>query len=158
MTHHVFRIVLGGLVVALALASCSSGPGTGRGPDGVLRVEGTYTGKGTYLLSDLGTRFEVSIRMIVVQSGSDVTLSGSMTSGDTTINLPANSGTLSSTGVYTPTSRGVVDYEAAVETSLCGTIHPISASLAFSGNRAIWEESADTDYCGRIHFSATLTR
>ena len=156
MTHRVLRTILFGLVIALVSAACSSGPG--RGPDGILRVGGTYTGKGTYLFSDRGTSFEVSMRMVVVQSGSDVTLSGSITVAGTTINLPAQTGTVSSTGTFMATSSGVIDYEAALETSQCGTIHPISGSLAFSGNQARLEESANTDYCGRIQFSATLTR
>ena len=156
MKHRVFRTILLGLVIALALVACQEGPG--RGPDGILRVGGTYTGKGTYLLSDLGTSFEISMRMVVVQSGSDVTLSGSLTAAGTTINLPAQTGTVSSTGTFMATSSGVIDYEGALETSQCGTIYPISASLAFSGSQARLEESADTDYCGRIQFSATLTR
>ena len=156
MIHRVPKIVQLGLIIATAavLVACQQGPGS----NGIPNVEGTYTGPMTFLFSDRGTSVEGSMRLIVEQSGSDVTLSGSLTIADITVNLTAVSGIVTNTGAFVATSSGVIDAEAALESSLCGRARPITASLAFSGGTVRIEESADTEYCGRISLHATLKR
>ena len=156
MIQRLPKIVQFGLIIATVavLVACQQGPGS----NGIPNVEGTYTGPMTILFSDRGTSFEGSARLVVEQSGTDVTLSGSLTLADVTVNITAVSGVVTSTGSFVATRSGVIDAEAALESSLCGRARPVSASLAFSGNTVRFEESADTEYCGRVSLHATLKR
>ncbi len=94
--------------------------------------------------------------MNVVQSGSQLTITASMSFGGTTIEIPAIIGNVNETGFFTATGGG-----GAASSSTdpnCGTITTTSTTLAFSGNTARYVENATSDFCGNLQLSGTLTR
>ncbi len=96
-----------------------------------------------------------SASLTVVQSGSQLTITGSMTFFGETAELPAITGTINSTGFFTPTGGGFSS-EAADPT--CGTITTSSSTITFSGSSLRLVESASSEFCGTLSLSGTLTR
>ena len=94
--------------------------------------------------------------MAVVQAGSQLTISGSLTFPGMTVQLPAVTGMINETGFFTATSGGFST--GAASDDICGTITPTSSTLTFSGSTAQLHESATTDFCGTLTLDATLTR
>ena len=72
-----------------------------------------------------------------------------------TAELPAITGTINSTGFFTPTGGGFSS-EAADPT--CGTITTSSSTITFSGSSLRLVESASSEFCGTLSLSGTLTR
>ena len=136
-------------VVVVVLAACEM--------DGVPRVEGTYTGTGTIVYIDFGLTVEASIRMVVEQAGSEVTISGSITIADVTVGLDAVSGTIDKTGFFEVTRTSVVD-PAALDTGVCGRGRAVSGSLAFSNGEVRYTSTVQYVHCGTVTLQATLTR
>ena len=97
--------------------------------------------------------------MVVVQAGSQLTISGSMTFDGVTMQLPKVTGTINETGFFTATA-GTDGFSpgAAASDDTCGTITSTSSTLTFSGSTAQLHESATTDFCGTLTLDATLTR
>ena len=126
--------------------------------NGVPNVEGTYTGTLTVQFVDAGVGVDGSMRMIVEQAGSNVTISGSVTFGGVTTGLTALSGTIDATGYFMATRSGLIDPDAALDTALCGRLHPTTGSLTFSSGEAQYAATAQTDFCGAISFHARLIR
>ena len=93
--------------------------------------------------------------MVVVQAESQLTISGSMTLDGMTVQLPAVTGTINETGLFTATAGG---FSTSAVPDTCGTITPTSSTLTFSGSTAQLHESATTDFCGTLTLDATLTR
>ena len=124
---------------------------------GIPQVAGTYTGPLTVTLVDAGIRVTGSMRLIVEQAGSELTISGSITLEGTTTNLTAASGIVNKTGHFMATRSGVVDPDA-LNTAICGSARPVSSSLAFSGREALFSAAVQTDRCGPFVYGATLTR
>lgn len=139
------------LVLAVLLAGC--GDGDPVGPQ-YPQVTGTYTGGATLSAPQLGATITGTARAVVVQSGSQVTITGSLTFEGETTAVPAVTGTINETGFFTATSTGIVGSPSGV----CGTVRPVSASLTFAGRTLRWEESQETALCGLISIEAVLTR
>lgn len=141
-------------VLSFAFIACD---GTPTAPSsGVPNVAGTYTGT-LYLTSSQGSqRVPVEMQMVVVQSGSQLTITASMSLGGQTVDLPAITGTINRTGFFTVTAGGY--YENTTDDVECGRITPTSSSLTFSGRTARYQESADSQHCGTLQLSGTLTR
>ena len=92
--------------------------------------------------------------MTVVQSGSQLTITTSLSSGGETTLLPAVTGTVNATGFLTLVTGGAT----TVTDPTCGLITATSASLTFSGNTARYVQNVSTAFCGDWSLSGTLTR
>ena len=118
-------------------------------------VAGTYTG--TLALTQNSVLIaNVYGRMQVVQYGSQITITASMTVNGVEISLPASTGNINQTGYYTATASG-----GASETSYdpdCGYLVLVSQTLTFSGNNANYVEVMNSDFCGQLRLSGTLVR
>ncbi len=141
------------VVCALVSVGCNSNP-TAPSSGAIPNVAGTYSG--TLAWDVDGQRLaNLPTRIVVVQSGSQLTITGALTVEGTTINLPAVTGVVNETGFFTATGGGV---GGSVDDPSCGLITPISTSLTFSGNTARYVENDNTQFCGQWAFSGTLTR
>ena len=146
------------VVVGLLLftAACDDGGSptapTSRIPD----IAGTYTGSLAFT-SSLGSQFttNVSARVTVVQAGSRVTLTGSLTVGGQSVEIPAVTGTVNATGFFTRTSGSLID---SIEDPTCGRVTDAGGSVTFSGRTVRIVDNATTQFCGNLQLSGTLTR
>ena len=104
---------------------------------------------------DLDIEASGSARLVVRQSGAEVTIDGSLTLAGVTTEIPAFTGRVSATGFFTTTEHGV---SGTASDATCGRYLPRSSSLTFADGTARLVENVSTDYCGNIHLSGTLTR
>ncbi len=152
------------LILALSLALVLPACGGDKGPTSPSQtgpttpvfpnVAGTYTGALAFIAD--GVQLATgSGRMTVVQSGSQLTITGSMTFVGVTIQLPAITGNVNQTGFFSATSGGAA---SSVTDPTCGIITTTSSTLTFSGSTARYVENATTDFCGTLQISGTLTR
>ena len=123
------------------------------------RVAGTYTGTMTI---QLGTLLgQAPMRLTVEQSGSQVTVSGSVTYEGYSFGLPAMNGTVDATGTFTAEGIAggmVAAFSPTTSSSPCGTIDGGWFTLTFSGNEADFTLAGQTSRCGLVSYHATLTR
>ena len=147
------------LLVALMLVvpACNGDTPTAPTPSvpQIPQVAGTYTGPVTFTFSALQVEEAGTGRFVVVQSGSELTISGSVTVAGETYELAATTGTVNATGFYTPTSGGS---GVAEDDPTCGAITNYSESLTFIGRTMRITVSWQTAECGRFDISGTLTR
>ena len=115
-------------------------------------VAGTYTGP--LDLTFAGVTVTLSAGMTVVQSGSQLTITGYASFAGEIIQLPAVTGNINQTGFFTATSGFASD----IDDPTCGHITTTSSTLTFSGNTARYVETATSSFCGNISISGTLTR
>ena len=121
----------------------------------VPNVAGHYEGPVVIRFSDLGVEASGKVLIRVVQAGSEVTISGSITIGAVTSEIAAITGEVSATGNVRATQSGVT---GTTRDDTCGVYRPVSSSLTFEGNVARLVENVDTTICGAVHLSGTLTR
>ena len=152
------------LVLALCVtAACGDGnlsptaptPTPTPTPASIPNVAGTYSGSATATSSLDSEQLTGSIRMSVVQVGSQLTITFEITFLGETLQLPAVTGTINATGFVTATGGGSVPSGSSDE---CGTFNTTSSTLTFSGNTARLVETLTTQYCGDVWVSATLYR
>lgn len=142
-------------LVALVLAACEDmAPVVSDVPN----VAGTYTGAVTLGIPELSITVSGRMRIVAVQDGATVTLSGSQTWGEVTSGLPATTGTVSKTGVFVAEESGVIDADAALQDTACGRLTPVSASTVFVSNRLEMEGSMQSTLCGLVTLHANLSR
>ena len=148
-----------GVVFAFtALPGCNQGSQSPAAPTlpGVPQVAGTYTGSLSFSAPALSAQaLTGSARMVVVQSGSQLTITGSVTFLGETAALPAITGTVNSTGFFTATAGGVT---GSVADETCGAIRPTAGTITFSGRTMEIYESATTDFCGSFQITGNLRR
>lgn len=137
--------------IVLVGAACGDDELTGPIPD----VAGTYTGSFIvqFLLNQQGV--QGSMRVVVEQSGESVTLTGEIEASGGTASIPAVTGTLDATGFLELTGGG---FSASVNEEFCGPTRTLSSTVRFFGGSAEVSEHADTDFCGRVILSGSLTR
>ena len=141
-------------LVIMALLSAACGESPTAPSQQIPQVAGTYTG--SIALSAAGrTLASGTALMKVVQAGSQLTITGSVTVSGATVQIRAVTGTINSTGYFTPSRRSFTN---RVTDPTCGTITPVDASLTFAGNTARYVENATTTFCGPLQFSGTLRR
>ena len=145
------------VVTALSLVLLACGDGGPNSPGNVNQipnVAGTYYGSLTWTID--GTQVATpSMRIVVVQAGPQLTITGTMTVEGQTIALPAVTGNINATGFFTATGGGSA---ATLSDANCGTIRTTSSSLTFSGNTVQYVENASTAFCGNWSLSGTLRR
>ena len=135
----------------LTLIACDSGGDN----DDDKNYAGTYKGTGTYVYNWLDASISVDMSIRVIQSGNEVTITGSVTAQGQTTQLDAITGTVNSTGFLTVTGNGTYD---GLEIPGCGAVTPVSGSLVFSSGSVRVTESANVSNCGLLSFSATLRK
>ena len=149
LTHRLLAV----FVVAVLASACGD-DSSPIGPSQIPEVAGTYVGLVT--VTGLGEFPNGSGRMVVVQSGSQLTITGSMTLFGYVIHIPAVTGSLNATGFFTADRGGAIVGE--LEHGTCGTLSSVSSSLAFSGDTARHLETVATTYCGLLQLVAALQR
>ena len=138
-------------LLVLAGAGCGDDDPTGPIPD----VAGTYSG--SFVVQFLLNR-QVSggsMRVVVEQAGENVTVSGEIDVSGAPTPIPSATGTLDATGFLELAGGG---FSAPVNEEFCGNTRTLSATVQFFTRSAEISEHADTDFCGRIIFSGSLTR
>ena len=95
------------------------------------------------------------MRMTVVQAGSQLTITASMTVAGQTVQVPALTGTINATGFFTYEAGG---FSGTLNDPACGQITPTSTSLTFSGRTVRLAETSNSQRCGALQVSGTLTR
>ena len=142
------RIVL---FVAVA-AACGDSPTS---PSRYPQVAGSYIGEVTMSARSIGVVSSSGIaRMEVTQSGSRVTIGGVFVGIGEGIETPSITGTINEAGVVTTPPAGAT----LGNDSPCGKWMLASASINFTGRSMRIEETMETDHCGVIRFSGTLSR
>ena len=134
------------VLAALALTACDM--------TGVPQVEGTYRGTLVWRLG--GSEIMGTSTLTVVQSGDQVTVSGSWTVLGLTVDLPAFTGTINRTGNVTGQQSGLT--AAPYSTPECGLFTPVSGDLTFNGRTARLSGITNTERCGVMQITATMTR
>ena len=138
------------LVLAISvLTGCGDGPTapTSQIPD----VAGTYTGPYTMYMTD---SFQGSARFDVAQAGAQLTITGSMTLLGMTAQMPAVRGTISATGVFTPSAGGA----GGVVNDDCGAVTTTATTITFFGRTLRWIEAASTEFCTDFEIEALLEK
>ncbi len=120
------------------------------------QVAGTYSGTLSLSPSDSSGVLSVPAQLTVIQAGSQLTISGSMTLMGQNIDVAAVTGTINETGFFTVAESG--SFTGPAHNPTCGNIVPTSGSLTFSGNMVRLVQTAVTDYCGNWQLDGTLTR
>ena len=136
--------------------ACGDDEPTGPIPD----VSGTYTG--SFIVQLLLNRqvIQGSMQVVVEQAGESVTINGEIQTARGTAEIPSVTGTLDATGFLELTGGGFSASvnDASVSEEFCGTTRTLSSTVRFFGRTAEVSEHADTDRCGRVILSGSLTR
>ena len=119
------------------------------------QVAGIYTGPITLSSSVFGS-ISGTARMEVAQSGSQVTITGTVTLAGETSQLAALTGAVNETGFFTATAGGAAVGPALEST--CGTSTVTAATRTFVGRELQIVVEVSTVACGLITWSATLSR
>ena len=148
---HAWRLRLALVVLTLASVACGEDELTGPVPE----IAGTYAG--SFIVQYLVNREGVagSMQVVIEQAGQNVTLTGSIGVSGVTVPIPAATGTLDATGFLELTDGG---FSGSVNEEFCGPTRTISSTVRFFGGGAEISEHADTDFCGRVILSGSLTR
>ncbi len=143
------------VVLVLCLTSACGGggdnPAAATGPR-TPSVAGSYSGSLTWTVNGAPVAVPLSLRLNVAQSGSQLTLTGTLTANGQSSAIPAITGYINETGFFTATSS----FNSGPDPE-CGNITG-DATLTFSGNSAQYYERDNTQFCGAWVFSGTLTR
>ena len=168
--HLAVRLVVTLVFTALLTSAC--GESATAPSSQIPQVAGTYTG--SIALSSAGrTLGSGTARMTVVQAGSELTITGSVTISGATVQIRAVTGTINRTGFFTPARHSFTN---RVTDPTCGTITPVDV-VAFSTYRAVVPAKVNdvratvrsaskssrldrtaTTFCGTWQFSGTLRR
>ena len=96
-----------------------------------------------------------TMRIEVTQSGSQVTVSGSITFFGETEEIEPISGTINEAGEFMFPGDGLV--AETMNDPDCGE-HSVTMSLVFSDGTATFTQVVETTGCGQFHVNATLTK
>ncbi len=141
------RIVL----FVVVAAACGDSP---TAPSRYPQVAGSYIGDVTISARSLGViRISGMDQMEVTQAGTRVTVGGVVAAIGEGIEIPSVTGTINEAGVVTPSAGAILRNEPP-----CGTWMLASATISFSGRSMQIEATMETDHCGVISLSGTLSR
>ena len=150
------RINLLALVVIVLLPACndSSPAAPSQYPD----VAGAYSGPlvlTAVVNPDDSETLNGTMRLVVTQSGSQVTLNGTITILGTTEEIPPTVGTIDGDGEFTFPGD---DFQGAMPDPGCGEVRVTSITLVFLDGMAIFNQVFETTECGDLTVAATMTR
>ena len=147
------------LALALVVSACGGDTPTAPSPSvpQIPQVAGTYTGPATFAVTGQGLSEAGTGEIGVTQAGSTVTLIATWTFFDQTYQDPSVTGTISATGLFTR-SGGEVQAPAADIAEGCGSITSQTLTVSFSGNTMRYSDTEQTELCGQVGISGTLTR
>lgn len=146
------------LALVVLLPACDSSPAaptTTQYPD----VAGTYSGPlvaEAVLEAGLTQTLNGTMRIVVTQSGPEVTVSGSFTLLGETEEIPPYTGRINEAGEFTFPDD--IFEDGALNNSDCGEITVTSMSIAFSSDTATFTYASETAACGDFNFRATMTK
>ena len=144
--------ILSLLVVAMLVVACGDSSPVSPSPT-LPQVAGTYTGEVDAVIQNLGG-IQIPGRMVVTQSGSQVTVALTLTFEGDEEEIRAT-GTLTAAGVLN------IPLSAAPEvggTNDCGAVTPESIVTNFSGNSVRFDWIYSTSSCSNFELRGTLTR
>ena len=145
------------LALALVVSACGGDTPTAPSPSvpQIPQVAGTYTGSLQFSAPSLDFTATTPANVTVVQAGSQLTITGTLTFDGTPSEVPAITGTVNATGFFTATGGGS---SLGEDDPTCGTLTPTAFTITFSGNTLRWVEQVGTSLCGNVELSGTLTR
>ncbi len=148
-----FALAARGTLAAGILFGSACGEGEPTGP--IPEVAGSYGGSYLvqFLLNSQALRGGLSVT--VEQVGERVTLSGEIEASGGTVSIAPVTGTLDATGFLELTGGG---FSESINEEFCGGTRTLSSTVRFLGANAELSEHADTDFCGRVILSGSLTR
>ena len=132
-------------------SACGDDDITGPIPD----IAGTYAGSFLVRFPLNQQGIQGSMRVVVEQAGENVTLTGEVQASGGSASIPAVTGTLDARGFLELTGGSI---SASVNEAFCGPTRTLSSTVRFFGRNAEVSEHADTDFCGRVILSGSLTR
>ena len=142
------------VLFVVVAAACGDSP---TAPSRYPQVAGSYIGDVTISARSLGViRISGMDQMEVTQAGSRVTVGGVVAAigeGTEGIEIPSVTGTINEAGVVTLPAGAFLGNEPP-----CGTWMLASATISFSGRSMQIEATMETDRCGEISLSGTLSR
>lgn len=145
------------VILLLLTAACDSSPAapsSTRIPD----VAGVYTGALSISSSTLGPLSEDwDARFVVRQAGSQLTITGSVSFDGQTTQLPPLVGAVNSTGSFRFIAGGDGNADISRDRN-CGELAPAGGSITFSGRTLRYVQTIQSEFCGDIEYSGTLTR
>ncbi len=144
------------LCLSLACGSNSGSPSTVPSAPAAPQVAGVYRGPLTITFSlDPSIYLSGNLEFHVVQSGWQLTITGTTWIAGVREPVHAMTGSINSTGYFRVEATGA---PSALYDPNCGTMRGAGGSLTFSGGTARWTSTVTTDYCGIISFSSDLRR
>lgn len=143
------------VVVLLPACNDSSPTAPSQYPD----VAGTYSGPlvlTAVVNPDSSESLNGTMRLVVTQSGSQVTLNGTITILGTTEEIPQTVGSINEDGEFTFPGD---DFEGAMPDPECGESRITSITLLFlPDGTAVFNQLFETAECGDFTVAATMTR
>ncbi len=144
------------LVVVVLPACNDSGPAapTPAIPD----VAGTYSGPLVLTVAVAPGNTQTlngTMRLVATQSGSQVTLSGTITIFGATEELPPTVGMINKDGEFTFSGD---DFEGVMSDPECGESRITRMTLVFMDSTAVFEQVIETTDCGNFTVAATMAR
>ena len=95
-----------------------------------------------------------TMRLVATQSGSQVTLNGTITIFGTTEELPPTVGMINEDGEFTFSD----DFEGVMTDPECGESRLTRMTLVFMDSTAVFEQVVETTDCGNFTVTATMAR
>ena len=143
--------ILSLLVVAMLVVACGDSSPVSPSPT-LPQVAGTYTGEVDAVIQDFA--IQLPSRMVVTQSGSQVTVALTLTIEGDEEEIRAT-GTLTAAGVLNIPLSAAPDVGG---TNDCGAVTPESIVTNFSGNSVRFDWIYSTSSCSNFELRGTLTR
>jgi len=116
---------------------------------------GMYSGNGMYQFVDAEQLTMSSLRIEAVQSGGQMTISGTETIQGQVIAIGAITGQVSETGFFSAARRGTIGTYRHVS---CGRYTSTDFTMAFASGNLRITEHLTTAKCGEMTFSAVLVK
>lgn len=143
------------LATLITLAGCGGGNSlTGSSASKLPNVAGVYAGA-LHVDVDNSRLFDGRATLTVNQSNASVTITGTITFGTDSAQLPPAQCQVDATGLLSGCQGG---NSGSLTDTDCGTVSTTAPSGFFHGNALDYSESATTSFCGNVHVYGTLTR
>jgi hypothetical protein len=139
------------LLAFVSLVACGGNPASPDRENQIPRVDGVYTGPLTTFRVDGVNYSGVTMRIAVVQAGSQITANGAFIVDGQSFPIPAATGNISATG-------SISEGPSSGDAGNCGFMTNGYVSLTFSGNTAQFTMTANTSFCGQMELAGLLRK